>query len=189
VARSPRPHRPALPALAGAAACALALAAASDAGAQGASEYSVKAAYLYKFAPFVEWPPAALPAGAPLQVCIVGPDPFGRVLDAAALGQSVGDHKVEIRRLAKADGRVACHVMYVRKSAGQSVAEALTAVRGAPVLTVTDSADGDGPHGILHLVVAEKRVRFEVSPAAAADNGLSISSKLLDLALTVRARG
>jgi hypothetical protein len=169
---------------------ALVQAAAPGARAQGgASEYSVKAAYLYKFAPFVEWPPTSLAAGAPLQVCIVGPDPFGGALDTAALGQVIGDHKVEIRRMARVEGRPACHVMYVRKSAGQSVADALTAVRGAPVLTVTDAADGDGAHGILHLVVAANRVRFEVDPGAAAENGLSISSKLLDLALTVRARG
>ncbi len=176
-----------LSALAAVSACALAPA--GTAAAQGASEYAVKAAYLYKFAPFVEWPPASLPVGTPLQVCVVGPVTFGQVLDAAVSGQSVGDHKVEIRRLAKVEGRVACHVMYVRKSAGQSVAEALTAVQGAPVLTVTDSADGDGPRGILHLVVAQKRVRFEVDPGAAAGNGLTISSKLLGLALAVRARG
>jgi hypothetical protein len=176
-------------ALAGAVACVLAQAVAPAARAQAAAEYSVKAAYLYKFAPFIEWPPQALAAGAPLQVCIVGPDPFGRVLDTAALGQVVGDHKVEIRRLARVEGRPSCNVMYVRKSAGQSVADALAAVHGAPILTVTDAADGDGARGILHLVVANKRVRFEVDPVAAAQNGLSISSKLLDLAITVRARG
>lgn len=179
-------------ALAVALACAVAPAAlASEAKAQGtsAAEYAVKAAYLYKFAPFVDWPPAALAAGAPLQVCVVGPDPFGRALDLAAFGQMVGDHKVEIRRMAKVEGRPACHVMYVRKSAGQTVGEALAAVRGAPILTVTDAADGEGAHGILHLVIADRRVRFEVSPGAAAENGLSISSKLLDLALAVRARG
>ncbi|HTI66461.1 MAG TPA: YfiR family protein [Caulobacteraceae bacterium] len=167
--------------------CVLNPALASDAWAQtAAAEYSVKAAYLYKFAPFVQWPPASLAPGAPLEVCVVGPDPFGRALDIAASGQTVGDHKVEVRRLARVEGRPNCHVMYVRKSVGQSVADALATVRGAPVLTVTDAADGEGARGILHLVVAEKRVRFEVDPAAAAENGLSISSKLLDLALTVR---
>jgi hypothetical protein len=184
--RVSRPFR--LAVLAGTAACVLATTAAPSHG-QALSEYSVKAAYLYKFAPFVQWPPASLPAGARLQVCVVGPDPFGGALEAAVLGQMVGDHKVEVRRLARIDRRTACHVMYVRKSAGQSVAEALAAVHGAPVLTVTDAADGDGPRGILHLVVAQKRVRFEVDPGAAAENGLTISSKLLDLALTVRARG
>lgn len=177
-------------ALAGATACVLSQAVAAAAWAQAAAaEYSVKAAYLYKFAPFVDWPPQALAAGAPLLVCVVGPDPFGRVLDAAAMGQAVGDHKVEIRRLARVDGRPPCHVMYVRKSAAQSVTEALAVVHGAPILTVTDAADGEGSRGILHLVVANNRVRFEVNPTAAAENGLSISSKLLDLALIVRARG
>src|SRR4051812_42915204 len=56
-----------------------------------ASEYAVKAAYLYKFAPFVQWPPASLAPGEPLQLCVVGADPFGRLLDVAATGQMVGD--------------------------------------------------------------------------------------------------
>jgi hypothetical protein len=175
--------------IAAALACALGQAVAGAASAQpAAGEYAVKAAYLYKFAPFVQWPPSVLAPGAPLNLCVVGPDPFGKMLDAAAMGQMVGDHRIEVRRLARVDGRTTCQVMYVRKSAGQSVAEVLAAVHGTPVLTVTDAADGDGARGILHLVVAERRVRFEVDPAEAMESGLAISSKLLDLALPTRPR-
>jgi hypothetical protein len=151
--------------------------------AQGVSlEYQVKAAYLAKFVPFVEWPPGAMAPGAPIVLCVAGDDPFGPAL--AALGrQMVGDHPVITRRLARVEGASGCHVLYVRASRVQPIAEALAAVRGAPVLTVTDAASGDPAKGILHFVVAQNRVRFEVDPAAAARNQLAVSSKLQSLAL------
>jgi hypothetical protein len=157
--------------------------------AQGGSlEYAVKAAYLAKFAPFVEWPPASLAPGAALQVCIAGPDPFGPAIDRAMAGQAVADHRIQLVRLARVDGQAPCHILYIRGSRLQSAAEALAAVRGRPVLTVTDAAERGPAHGLLHFVLVDNRVRFEVDPAAVAASGLMISSKLLNLAL-VRPRG
>ncbi len=153
-----------------------------------ASEYSVKAAYLSKFAPFVDWPPATMPAGAPLQICLVGPDPFGGAIDQAMAGQSVGDHKIQLLRLARVDAQTSCQILYVRGSRAQSVAEALAAVRGRPVLTVTDGADPGATRGMLHFVLTNNRVRFEVDPAAAAAGGVMVSSKLLSLGI-VRPKG
>jgi hypothetical protein len=166
----------------------LALGGGAGARAQGVSiEYQIKAAYLAKFVPFVEWPPGALAPGAPITVCVAGDDPFGPAL--AALGrQMVGDHPVVPRRLARVEAGAACHVLYVRTSRAQPVAEALAAVRGAPVLTVTDAAAHDGAKGILHFVVAQNRVRFEVNAAAAETARLSISSKLQSLALPAQGR-
>ena len=88
----------------------LTLAAAGTAGpqarAQSSLEYEIKAAYLVKFAPFIEWPDTAFSsAGAPLTICVVGPDPFGALLDRAAAGVRDGDRPVIIRRLVAPDWR------------------------------------------------------------------------------------
>lgn len=170
-------------ALAFLAAQALVLLPAVAAPAAGVGEYSVKAAYLYKFAPFVEWPQARLPAGAPLQICVAGADPFGPLLDQVTAGQSVADHRVQVTRLARVDAQATCDILYVRASKTQSAEAALAAVKGKPVLTVTDEAEGGGPHGMLHFVLVNNRVRFQVDPAQAQASGLAISSKLLSLGL------
>lgn len=173
----------------GALALTLALTAMAPARAHAQSlEYPVKAAFLYKFAPFVEWPPRAFegPAG-PLNLCIVGYDPFGATLDRAVDGQKVGQHPVVARRIDVIGAASGCHIAYLGGSKAQSVAEGLAAVRGAPVLTVTDQAMGSS-RGAIHFVVKDNRVRFHIDDAAAARQGVTVSSKLLRLALSVKLR-
>ena len=150
-------------------------------------EYPLKATFLYRFADYIGWPPGALPdAGAPLTVCVVGDDPFGPALDQAMRGAQAAGHPVVAQRLAVASGHDLCQVMYLAGSARQSVSAALALVKGEPVLTVTDAARPDPARGIIHFVLHDNRVRFEIDEQAAAENGLTISSRLLSLALTVR---
>jgi hypothetical protein len=158
--------------------------------AQGESlEYAVKATYLYKFAPFVEWPPSAFPGGtSPLVVCVVGTDPFGPVLDRAVTGQHIGERPIVVERLAAYSPERACHVMYAMGSEAQSAAAAVDMARGHPVLTITDAARGSDARGVIHFIVQDNRVRFEIDDRAAAQNDLRVSSKLLSLALGVRPR-
>lgn len=151
----------------------------------GSIEYAVKAAYLYKFAPFVEWPPAAFAsASSPFQVCILGRDPFGASLDQAISGQRIGEHRVTVRRLDKVDAASGCHVLYLGASPSQTAAEALRVLRGSPILTVSDGGRETG--AIIRFVVKDNRVRFDIDSAAAAANHVTISSKLLAMAITVR---
>jgi hypothetical protein len=168
------------------AAATLVLSGAASAGcAQESLETAVKAAYLYKFAPFVVWPGAAPGPGGPLVVCVVGSDPFGPVLDRAVAGQTVGDRPIVVRRLDVAAHDSPCHIAFLGGSRTQSVKEALIILHGAPVLTVTDEA---GAAGAVDFALIERRVRFRIDDQAAADAGLTISSKLLSLAITVRPR-
>jgi hypothetical protein len=155
---------------------------------QGASlEYAVKATYLDKFAPFVAWPsPSAEFPGGAFTVCVVGGDPLGPLLDRAVSGQRIGDHPVEVRRFATIAGDPGCSVMYITGSAAQPVPAVLAAVRGTPVLTVTDGAQDPAGSGIINFVLADDRVRFDIDTVAAAASGLTISSKLLSLALHVK---
>jgi hypothetical protein len=149
-------------------------------------ELAVKATYLYKFPPFVEWPASAF--ATPLSnfnLCVVGDDPFGDLLDRAASGQRAGDHPIVVRRTPRpAPG---CHIVYAAGSPAQPVHDIIEAVRGTSTLTVTDQAQ-NGAKGIVNLVVQENKVRFEIDDRAAMENGLAISSKLLSLAVRVRPR-
>ena len=154
----------------------------------GSLEYPVKATYLYKFAPFVIWPEAAFSgATSPFVICILGDDPFGPVLDQAVSSQRVGQRPLVVRRLDHVDRGMGCQILYLGGARGQSAGDAIAAVRGTPVLTVTDAARAE-PQGVIHFVVRDNRVRFQIDDQAAAQNGLAISSKLLSLAVSVRPR-
>jgi hypothetical protein len=149
-------------------------------------ELAVKATYLYKLAPFVSWPATAWTApNAPLVICVQGSDPFGPLLDRATAGQAVGGHPVRVRRLARVDADSGCQIAYVAGGPAQSQAQALQAVDGSPVLTVTDEGRG-GPKGIVHLLLDRGKVRFSIDAARAQECGVAISSKLLALAVAVK---
>lgn len=152
--------------------------------AQAGLETAVKAAYLYKFAAFVEWPASAFDsATSPAQICIAGPDPFGGVLDQAIRGQKIGDHPITVVRLDRVDRGAPCHILFVSHSLRQSAADALSRVRGSPILTVTDANADPADRGVIDFVLKDGHVRFRIDARAASQNGLAISSKLLNLAL------
>lgn len=143
-------------------------------------EYAVKAAYLVKFPFYVEWPaPAFATPASPLALCIVGDDPFGRLIDDAAAGQQVHGRPIVVRRLASLPRDAGCHIAFLGSGAR---AESL---RGSPTLVVTDAA-GNG--GTINFVLSDNRVRFVVDDEAAGRNGLVVSSKLLNVALAVKPR-
>lgn len=154
----------------------------------GSLEYAVKATYLYKFAPFVQWPTAtaAFPAGA-FQICIAGDGEVADLLTRAVKGQQVNGHPIEVRMFDnERDGR-GCSMVYITGTPNQ-VAGVLSEVRGTPVLTVTDQGSAPANTGIINFVVADGHVRFDINDDAAVAAGLTISSKLLSLAVHVTGR-
>ena len=149
-------------------------------------EYAVKATYLYKLAPFVNWPAEEFATpDAPFRICVVGDDPFDDFLDNAVTGRRFGNHPFEVHRLDSLTPEADCQIAFLGRVPSQSISQALEAVRGTPVLTVVDSTVPDRG-GIVQFVVKHGRVRFDIDTAAAARNHLTISSKLLNLALVVR---
>jgi hypothetical protein len=145
-------------------------------------EYPIKAQFLYKFTPFIEWPAGAFEQPAsPVVLCVVGRDPFGGALDRAITGQRLGPRPFVVLRLARIEPGSGCHLAYISGGQDQSPAAAVQALRGAPVVTVTDEAVGSGARGIIHFVVRDRRVRFIIDAGAAGQAGLKISSKLLAL--------
>jgi hypothetical protein len=148
-------------------------------------ETDVKATYLYKFAPFVDWPTDAFAGpSSPFSICVAGRDPFGPVLDRAVAGQHAEGRAIEVRRLGEAEKPAGCHVLFVGGS-GDRARQVLLAAKGLPVLTVTDAASAPG---IIDFTLSGGRVLFRIDDEAAAANRLTISSKLLSLAVAVRPR-
>jgi len=155
------------------------------AAAQTPLAIAIKATYLYKFAPFIEWPTSAFDSpSAPITICVVGQDPFDGILDQAVAGQRVAGRAIVVRRISTPSP--ACHIAFVAGN-DRFVAESIAALRGAPVLTVTDSPSG--PHGIINFVIDANHVRFDIDDDLARKSGLLISSKLLNLAHAVGSRG
>jgi hypothetical protein len=166
--------------------CATAVFGASSVLAQSAAEPSLKAAFLYNFAKFAEWPGEAIAPGAPLVLCVVGDD---MVTDALAdiVRERKGDRpEIEVRRL-KTDGPVrSCHLLYVADTNLSHCSDVLAAVKGQPVLTVGDAPGFAEAGGVARLYQRDGKMRFVINTVAADRSGLRLSSKLLSLAELVK---
>jgi YfiR/HmsC-like len=150
-------------------------------------EYEVKAAYLYNFGKFVEWP-ATANAGKDnsFTICVLGQDPFGPALDAALAGQSIDGKNVVARRLSKAQEAVNCRIVFISSSEESRLKDVLEALDKAAVLTVSDIPQFSTRGGAIQFVLDGKKIRFEVNLSNAAEAGLTLSSELLKVATTVR---
>ena len=165
---------------------AVAVAAVASADAQRPGEYQVKAAYLYGFGRFVEWPadaPAASDGGFVL--CVLGDDPFGRLLDQAVDGGQLKNRPVSVRRIARAEDSAGCHTLFISTSEQPRLARSLSVLGRRSILTVGDSADFAQRGGMIGFSMEGSRVRFTVNLAAAQDAGLMLQSELLRVAAAV----
>lgn len=154
---------------------------------QGAfAEYQVKAAYLYKFLDFVEWPaPAFAGPRSPFVIGVAGADALADELDALIARRRAESRPVVSRRLRPGDAPSGLHVLFVGRAAGSRGAALLAATDQQPVLTVTEAEDGVPPGSSINFVVVDKRVRFDVALRGAGAHELKISSRLLGVARRV----
>jgi hypothetical protein len=148
-----------------------------------ASEDRLKAAFVYRFPQFVEWPAGALDGRETLDICVVGPNPFGSTLDELVAGESLNGRRLAVRHLTVAQPIDGCRVLYV---AGENRRPLLSRVADQPILTVGDSSTFLDDGGIIRLTLVDRRVRFEVNALAAERARLRLSSQLLRLATLVR---
>ncbi|HEX9943461.1 MAG TPA: YfiR family protein [Thermoanaerobaculia bacterium] len=150
------------------------------------SEYAVKAAFLYNFARFVEWPATAFRGPRdPMTFCVLGEDPFGGELDQMISGKTVMGRQIVVRRVAQLAGLEECRILFVSSSERPRLAQVLAAVGDRAVLTVGEEESFVRAGGIIGFVIRQNRVRFQVDRGAAARAGLAISSQLLELAEAV----
>jgi hypothetical protein len=168
-------------------AAALALPGLADAAEPAADlESEVKAAFLYNFAKFIEWPPDAFPEpSAPMTFCVYGEGSVGADLDALVRGETLNGRRLVVRRLRELAAARECHVLFLGTAEKGRVAEALAALREASVLTVGEGKSFLDDGGMIRLFLEQNRMRFDINLDAAEKSALRISSKLLRLAQTV----
>lgn len=145
------------------------------------SEYNLKAAFLYNFALFTDWPAEV---GARINLCVLGQDPFGAELDELN-GEAVAKRRIAIRRTDLQQPLKGCQILYIAPSAIGSMARVLDAVRGSPVLTVADSPDAARRGVGINMVLGQSKISLEINMNALHASGLNVSSKLLRLAREV----
>lgn len=155
-------------------------------GAQAANEYQVKAAFLFNFAKFVEWPAESLSGDSPFTVGIIGDDPFGGVIDQAMNGKVINGRQIQLKRLKLGQNLRECHILFISSSEKKKIAQIVDTLRGANTLTVGECDAFAQQGGMINSIMEDNRVRFEINTAYAEQAGLKISSKLLTLAKTVR---
>ncbi len=144
------------------------------------AEYQVKAAYLFNFGQFVEWPLQAYDSpSAPFIIGVVGEDPFGATLDAVIAGESLGGRPLVVRRFQKAEDISACNILFIGRSEAAHLDDTLKLLKGRSVLTVTDISGAERRGAIIVLVNDNNRIRMRINVAAAKASNLVISSKLL----------
>ena len=163
---------------------ALIAASANAAGADVAPDVAVKAALLYNFAKFAEWP--GLPSGAPIAFCVVGDEGIASALVETVRGQNINGHMLEVARPEDSATWRACHLLFLAGSERRQPTAGLEAIRALPVLTVSDGKDFSQAAGIIELYVEGGRMRFAINLEAADRSGLHLSSRLLGLAKIIR---
>jgi hypothetical protein len=144
------------------------------------AEYQVKAAFLFNFAQFAEWPATAFPkTDAPIVIGVLGENPFGTYLDALVRGEKIDGRALVVRQcrdLAEAKG---CQLLFVSRSEGRRLEEIVEKLKGRSVLTVSDVDAFATAGGMVQFVMESGKVRLRINVAAANAAGVKISSKLL----------
>jgi hypothetical protein len=154
------------------------------------SEYQVKAAYLFNFLKFVEWPENTfVDPLAPMVIGVVGDDPFGSALPQVVIGKTVQGRDVVIRIYRAGEDLRGAHILFIGSSERKKLPAIFSSLRGSGVLTVGDMEGFLDSGGMIQFVAEDNRVRFAINVDAARRAKLKMSSKLLSLAKTVEGKG
>jgi len=153
---------------------------------QTVNEYRIKAAFVYNFAKFVEWPAGGSKGASDLfTICVLGKNPFGEALAEVVNGKTIENRPLIVRQLAEVQEAAACRILFVSSSERKNFRSILSGLRTAGILTVGEADTFCSEGGIVTFKVEDGRVRIQINPDAAADAKLHISSKLLNLAQIV----
>lgn len=154
------------------------------------TEYELKAAFLFNFTQFVDWPTNAFESPTePLVIGVLGPDPFGETLDKLAAGEEVRGRKLIIQRFPRPADFKRCHILFISRNLSSQWEDILRDLTGKPILTVSDMDKFATRGGIIHLVTERNVVRLRVNTEAARRADIAMSSKLLRLADNVASAG
>ena len=154
------------------------------AGADGAPDVAVKAAFLYNFAKFAEWPKLA--PGAPILVCIIGNEKIAAAFADTVRGQNISGHGLEVLRPLDPDTWGVCNLLFIADAESGRANGGLRGLKTLPILTVSDSNGFSQGRGIIELYIQAGQMRFAINVDAAERSGLRLSSRLLGLAKIIR---
>lgn len=148
-----------------------------------AREYQIKAAFLYNFAQFIEWPPNAFPdAGTPLVIGVLGDDPFGNFLDETVRGEKVHNRPLVVQRFSRVEDITTCHVLFISRSESAQLDEILQKLKGRSILTTGDVDGFARRGGVVRFTTEKGKIRLRINLEAARAENVTISSRLLKLA-------
>jgi hypothetical protein len=148
------------------------------------SEYAVKAAFMYNFAKFVDWPADPARRG-PFIVGVLGDDPFGVVLDRTLAGKKVQDRPLVVKRMIRVDDVGEADLLFVSSSEDAKLAQILGRLEGSPTLTVGDMDDFIGRGGMVGFHLEQESVRFDINLDRVWQSHLKMSSQLVRVARKV----
>lgn len=151
------------------------------------TEYQLKAAYIYHFAQFVDWPSNAFARpDSPLVIGVLGENPFGSDLEHTVQGKVLGGHPLVVQEFhSLSDITNTCHILFISSSEEKRLTQIIGELTGTSTLTVGESDRFIESHGMIKFVPEGTRIRFEINKTAAGKSGLTISFKLLSLASKV----
>jgi len=151
------------------------------------SEYQLKAAFIYNFAKFIDWPAEAFKDDrSPFIIGILGDDPFGNNLERTVAGKMINTHPITIQNFREAGDATKCHLLFISNSKKEQLPEIIKKLHGATVLTVGETERFVETGGMINFVNEDKKVRFQINDDATKAAKLKLSSKLLSLALPSR---
>jgi hypothetical protein len=155
-----------------------------------ASEYQLKAVFLFNFAQFIDWPAEAFPeADTPVVIGILGDDPFEGLLDQTVRDERLRGRPFQVRRYQSVDEIKTCHILFIRRPDGARLEETLARLKNRPILTVSD-VDGFAERGgMIRFVTDRNRIRLQINPESVEAAHLTISSKLLRVAEVITPTG
>jgi hypothetical protein len=154
---------------------------------QGPSEYKVKAAFLYSFTKFVQWPPSTFSnSNDPVTVCVFGENPFGGALQEILAGKTFNGRPFAVKEVTGTQQARGCLILFISSSERKRLKTILESLDGAAVLTIGDTQGFAEDGCMIDFVLEDSKMRFEINTIAADHARLKISSKLLSLARIVR---
>jgi hypothetical protein len=156
--------------------------------AQSAADYElqVKAAFVYQFTRYVEWPTGALAPGAPFSVCVVAQSSVRRAIEHVLEGERFEGRPIRLLTPSTPDAAKACHLLYIEAGSMAQGEPLLGAVERSPVLTISDASDFVDNGGHIQLFREGPRVRFDLNRTTAGQRGLVLRSQLLRVARAIR---
>jgi hypothetical protein len=162
-----------------------------DARAQSAvDEYQVKAAFLFHFAQFLDWPADSLNASDPsIAMCIFDDEPRRVELQSTVDGKLIGARAFHVRLISQPQEVQGCNILFLSRDEARRQSAVLKSLRGMPVLTVGETSNFLSDGGMIRFHLEEGKTRFDINLSPAESSHLQISSRLLLLATSVTGGG